>query len=145
MNEKPKLPDPPNALAALENLVGILTAIREEQVSTKMGFGTTPAEKKQRADVYAAEIARRAAEVDDALEYAEAALTKTKEDVAGILKGIDDEVLNRVAKAVASPRPTEALNPDDRHPFVDKAGWVMCGVCGKPSDDPIHVQQWERG
>lgn len=134
----------PNALTALERLVGILTGMREEQVSIAMGFGNTPAEKTQRAEFYAAEVLRRAREVDDALEYAEEALKKTKEDVNEILKGIDNTVTKRVEAAIRSPRPTGAVNPHDRHPFVEGDG-ITCHVCGQLPGESIHVQEWERG
>ncbi len=62
----------PDLLASLENLAGIITTIREEQVSSKMGLGRTEAEKRERAAVYAAEITRQSAKIDEALDEARA-------------------------------------------------------------------------
>lgn len=52
----------------LEQLFAIVQTIREEQVSRKMGFGSTLREKQQRAAVYAAEIERQANKIDPILE-----------------------------------------------------------------------------
>jgi hypothetical protein len=57
----------PKLLAALIRLSNIIVTIREEQVSGKMGLGNTAQEKRQRADVYAAEIARQALQIEDAM------------------------------------------------------------------------------
>jgi hypothetical protein len=66
----------------LEALATIVITIREEQVSAKMGFGTSSAEKRRRADTYAAEIARQSRKIDDVLD----ALAALEPCVVGKLK-----------------------------------------------------------
>lgn len=59
---------------ALSGLMRLVETVREEQVSAGMGFGRTPAEKRERAAVYAGRIASAAAKIDDALDGAREAL-----------------------------------------------------------------------
>ncbi len=64
----------PLLLEALRDITGVIATIRDEQVSAGMGFGNTEAEKRQRATIYAAEIQRQAARIEDAVTKADAAL-----------------------------------------------------------------------
>jgi hypothetical protein len=58
----------------------IVVAIREEQISARMGFGHTPAEKRERAAIYAGEIARQSSKLDAAIEKAQAALAEADKE-----------------------------------------------------------------
>ncbi len=69
----------PDLLAALTSLVAIITTIREEQVSGQMRLGSSEREKRERATVYAAEIQRRAMQIEDAVLHATEAMAKAKE------------------------------------------------------------------
>lgn len=55
-------------LDLLVQLKNVVVTIREEQVSSKIGFGRTLAEKKERANIYAAEIQRQANKIDAILD-----------------------------------------------------------------------------
>lgn len=59
---------------ALLGLYAAILSIREEQISTQMGFGNTQEEKKERANIYAAEIYRQSVKVDDLLVRIDRAL-----------------------------------------------------------------------
>ena len=55
-------------LRLLEELLGVIVTIREEQVSARMGLGRNEREKRERATIYAAEIQHQAERIDDLLE-----------------------------------------------------------------------------
>jgi hypothetical protein len=58
----------------LRRLLTAVLEVTEEQTSAKMGFGRTPAEKTERAAVYAAAIAKAAGRLDGILDEAGAVL-----------------------------------------------------------------------
>jgi hypothetical protein len=68
-----------HARASLTELVSILTTMREEMVSARMGFGKTAEEKKARVDYYTSQVKKQAGEIDDALDRAVEALKKDEE------------------------------------------------------------------
>ncbi len=65
-------------LANLESLVNIIVTIREEQVSEFMRFGSTDAEKREKAAIYASEIKRQSLRIDGATMTSQETIKKIK-------------------------------------------------------------------